>query len=105
MPQNIPQSTVKQLATFVREEDLEDLENLGRDLQERSRVAGENGRVYLMQQYTRMAAMVKPEVERIRKRFDREIMAELRREEKRLKKQQRAEAEEAAEHAEAETTS
>ncbi|GCE04241.1 hypothetical protein [Dictyobacter aurantiacus] len=78
-----------QLATFVREEDLEDLEKLSKDLEDYAHKAREDGRIYLLQQYTRLMAIVDPEIDRVKKRFKRENLAFLRKEEKRLKKERK----------------
>ena len=73
----------------VREEDLEDLEALKSDLLARVEKAREDGRVYLMSQYTRLVALISPEIKRIRDRFDRETLAAVRKEEAALKLQAR----------------
>jgi hypothetical protein len=70
----------------IREEDLEDLEALKRDLLGRVNKAHDDGRVYLMSQYTRLVALISPEIKRIRDRFDRETLAMVRKEEAALKK-------------------
>lgn len=80
-------SEVKSLATLVREEDLESLEELRRELQTRCDQAGADGRVYMMQQYIRLVAIVSPEIDRVQRRFKRESLAALRRTHKDLKTQ------------------
>lgn len=85
----------KQLATFVREEDVDDLEKLSKQLEDMAHQAREDGRVYLLQQYTRLIAVVDPEIDRVKKRFKRENMAFLRKEEKRLKEERRKQKNEA----------
>ncbi|GER87590.1 hypothetical protein KDW_17520 [Dictyobacter vulcani] len=76
-----------QLATFVREEDLEDMEKLSKDLEDYAHKARQDGRIYLLQQYIRLTAIINPEIDRIKRRFQRENLAFLRKEEKRLKKE------------------
>ena len=78
----------------VREEDLEDLEALKSDLLARVEKAREDGRVYLMSQYTRLVALISPEIKRIRDRFDRETLAAVRKEEAALRKAARQQSEE-----------
>jgi hypothetical protein len=78
----------------VREEDLEDLEALKSDLLARVEKAHEDGRIYLMSQYTRLVALISPEIKRIRDRFDRETLAAVRKEEAELRKAARQQSEE-----------
>jgi len=85
------QADIKSATAFVREEDLQDLEALRRDLMDRCDHARGEGRVYLMAQYTRLLALVMPEIKRIRDRFDRETLAAIRKEHKHLKGQDDAE--------------
>lgn len=80
--------TIKAAQSLVRDEDLQELEDLHRDLLSRADKARNDGRVYLMSQYVRMVALVSPEIKRIRDRFDRETLAALRKEHKALKKEQ-----------------
>lgn len=75
----------KALAWTIREEDLEDLEALKRDLLAKGEQARGDGRLYLSAQYTRMIALVSPEIKRIRDRWDRETLANVRKEEAALK--------------------
>lgn len=75
-------------ATVVREEDLQDLEELLRDLQDRSDKARQDGRVFMLQQYIRLISMVSPEVTRVQRRFSRESLASLRKAHKELKSSQ-----------------
>jgi hypothetical protein len=77
----------KQLASFVREEDLEDMDKLRVQIEDLAHQARQDGRVYLLAQYTRLLATVNPEIDRIKKRFQRENLAFLRKEEKRLKEE------------------
>ena len=92
-------ATGTQMAMAPREEDLQELEDLYRDMQERVDKARTDGRVYMMQEYTRILALVSPEIDRIQKRFKRESLAAFRKEHKDLKAQAKAaqrDAEEAA---------
>lgn len=79
----------RQLAAYVREEDLADLEQLSKHLEDLAHKAREDGRAYLLAHYTRLMATVNPEIDRIKKRFQRENLAFLRKEQKRLKQEQR----------------
>jgi hypothetical protein len=74
-----------QLATFVQEEDLDDFGELHKQVQELAHKAREDGRIYLLTQYTRLLAVIEPEIERVQRRFKRENLAYLRREAGRLK--------------------
>lgn len=77
---------------MVREEDLDDLRKLLGELQSRVDAARNDGRVYLMSQYVRLVAMVTPEIERIERRFNREILAAFRKEHVLLKQEKKAQA-------------
>lgn len=76
---------IKAAASIVREEDLQDLENVLRDLQDRCDQAGQDGRIYMMQMYIRLIAIVSPEIDRIQRRFKRDSIASLRKTHKQLK--------------------
>jgi len=76
---------IKSMSAMVREEDLAELEDLRKDLQSRSDKAGENGQIYMMQQYIRLLAIVSPEIDRVQRRFARESLASLRKTHKDLK--------------------
>lgn len=91
----VTQDTIRAHQATVREEDLEDLEALKRDLLDRVNKAHDDGRVYLMSQYTRLIALISPEIKRIRDRFDRETLATVRKEEATLKKAAKAAREQA----------
>lgn len=97
MANNINIKNSAKLATFVREEDLEDLEKFSKDLEDYAHKAREDGRIYLLQQYIRLSAIINPEIDRIKRRFQRENLAYLRKEEKRLKAEHRASKEAAGE--------
>ncbi len=73
------------MAAMVREEDLEELKELQGDLQNRIDKASEDGRVFMMQQYVVLYALVTTEVKRIQARFHRETTAANRRAAKELK--------------------
>jgi len=92
MAMNNPHPTGAQLASMVREEDLEDLEKLLKDLEDSAHKAKDDGRIYMAQQYIVLVANVNAEVHRIRARFKREAIASLRKETKRIKDEQRANA-------------
>jgi len=74
-----------QMALAPREEDLADLENLLRTLQGEVDKARGDGRLFMMAEYVRLVALVSPEVDRIQRRFKREILAESRKEHADLK--------------------
>lgn len=90
MAKDLTQEKIKNLAQTVREEDLEELEDLRRNLQEKADQARESGRVFMMQQYIMLIANVSPQIKRIRDRFDREALADFRKAHKSLKAQARA---------------
>jgi len=75
----------KSLAWSITDEDLQELEGLKRDLLAKGDQARSAGSLYLSAQYTRMVAMVSPEIKRVRDRFDRETIASVRKEEAALK--------------------
>src|SRR5579885_1566643 len=89
-------AAMRAAASLVREEDLEDLEQLAHDLQDRADKASADGRVFLFGQYVRLLAIVNPEVVRIRKRFQRESLASLRKMHVQMKKEARDQAQEAS---------
>jgi hypothetical protein len=92
-----PSENARIVAAMVRPEDLEELQGLHTDLQQRIDAARQDGRLFMMGQYVRLLALVTPEIDRIQKRFNREALAAHRKEHKALKK----EAKEAAEAANA----
>ena len=61
------------------EQDLTDLEELRRDMQERVDAAHADGRVFMMQQYVLLLAQVTSTMNRIQARFNREMLADMRR--------------------------
>ena len=87
------------VAAMVREEDLQELEELLRDLQGKADQAHSDGRVYLMSQYVRLVALVSPEIDRIHRRFKRDTLAAMRRMHKDLKLEQKNAAAEAQQSA------
>jgi len=74
-----------QAATFIREEDLDELVGLLRELKERVQKAREDGRIFMMQEYVQLVALISPQVNRIQRRFEREDLASFRKEHKLLK--------------------
>jgi len=84
--------TGAQLASMVREEDLEDLEKLLKDLEDSAHKAKDDGRLFMASQYIGLIATINSEVHRLRVRFKREAIASLRRETKQLKEEARANA-------------
>ena len=85
--------TGAQLASMVREEDLEDLEALLKDLEDKAHQSKDDGRLFMASQYITLIATINSEVHRIRVRFKREAIASLRKDTKRLKEEARANAE------------
>ena len=77
----------------VREEDLEELEKFKIELQDRADQARTDGRPFMMQQYVHLIAIVSTQTTKLRKRFERESLAEMRRANKLLKEQQKQEQE------------
>ena len=90
-----PSEQARIVASVVREEDLQEMEEFHRKLQERIDQARDDGRLYIMGQWVRLQAMLSAEIDRVQRRFARETLAANRREHKRLKQ----EAKEAAESA------
>ncbi|MFL5626711.1 MAG: hypothetical protein ACJ788_14090 [Ktedonobacteraceae bacterium] len=72
-------------ATIVREEDLDELEELLREVKTRVHKSRDDGRTFMMAQYTRIVGMLSPEVTRLRKRLEREDLAAFRRDHKTMK--------------------
>ena len=79
-----------QMAMAPREEDLADLEKLLKDLQAEVDKARDDGRIFMMQEYVRLVALVSPEIDRIQRRFKRESLAASRKEHADLKAATRA---------------
>lgn len=90
MAKNITTANGTQMAMAPREEDLQDLEKLLRTLQGEVDKAREDGRIFMMQEYVRLVALVSPEIDRIQRRFNRETLAAFRKEHADLKAQARA---------------
>ncbi|HLG76647.1 MAG TPA: hypothetical protein VKX46_09535 [Ktedonobacteraceae bacterium] len=76
-------------ASIVNEEDLEDLEGFQREIGNRVEKAHEDGRAFMMAQYVRLLAIVTSEVERLRRRFERESLAQHRKAHQQLREQLR----------------
>ena len=79
-----------QMAMAPREEDLTDLEKLLSDLQGEVDKARDEGRIFMMQEYVRLVALVSPEIDRIQRRFKRESLASSRKEHADMKAAARA---------------
>jgi len=82
----------KAQAWMITDEDLQELEGLLKELRDRVDKAHDDGRIYMMQQYTTLVATVSSEVRKVRNRFDRESIAAMRRAHKELKLNARGEA-------------
>ena len=85
MADRMPRSPQGGLAFSVREEDLEELEQFATELRNRVHDHKEKGGLFMMQKYTQILADVSSEVRKIRARFDRETIADMRRTHKELK--------------------
>jgi hypothetical protein len=94
-----PSQNGRIVGAIVTENDLQEMEDLLRDLQGRCDKAREDGRIFMMQQYVQLVALVSPEIDRIQRRFKRETLASFRKEHKRLKLEAKEAAETAAESA------
>ena len=79
------------MVAMVREEDLEELKELQDELQNRIDKKSEDGRVFMMQQYVQLYALVTADVKRIQARFHRETTAANRRAAKELKESKKGE--------------
>ena len=83
--------TGSQINAMVREEDLEELEGLLKELRDRTGKSHDDGRVFMMAVYTDLTANVSTRVHKVRARFNRESLAGMRRDHKELKLQSRVE--------------
>ena len=92
MAEKPDRAAMRAAASLVREEDLEDLETLAHDLQQKADQASADGRVFLFGQYVTLLAFVNPEIARIRRRFQRESLASLRKMHKQMKEDARDQA-------------
>ena len=101
IPGLTPSESARIAAAVVREEDLQELQDLRADLQGRIDKARTDGRLYMMGRYVMLLAGVSLEVDRIQARFSREALATHRKEHKALKLQLKAAKEAAQEEAEA----
>ncbi len=70
----------KTMSMAPTEEDLKDLEGLLASLQKDVDKARDDGRIFMMNEYVRLVALVSPEINRIQARFKREILAASRKE-------------------------
>ena len=61
------------------EQDLTDLEDLRRDMQGRVDQARDDGRVFMMQEYVILLSSVTSKINKIQARFNREMLADMRR--------------------------
>src|SRR5689334_20059105 len=95
VPGLTPAENARIVAAVVREEDLQELQDLRAEFQGRIDKAREDGRLYMMGRYLMMLAGVSHEIDRIQKRFSRESLAAHRKEHKALKKQLKAAQQEA----------
>src|SRR5436309_2005405 len=77
------------VASIITESDLEELQALHSELLSRVDQAKTDGRLFMMGQYVRMIALVSPEIDRIERRFKREVLASVRKEHKMLKEDHR----------------
>src|SRR5213082_1496097 len=82
------------VASIITESDLEELQALHSELLTRVDSARTDGRLFMMSHYIRMVALISPEIDRVERRFKREVLASVRKEHKMLK----LEAKEAAEN-------
>lgn len=81
-------ATLNLAAQTIREEDLQDLQDFLRELKSRVQKAHDDGRTFMMQQYTILVATVSPQVSRLQRRFEREDLAAFRKQHKHLKLEQ-----------------
>ena len=95
VPGLTPAERARIAAAVVREEDLQEMQDLRADLQSRIDKAREDGRLYMMGRYVMMLAGVSHEIDRIQQRFSRDSLAAHRKEHKSLKKQLKEAQEEA----------
>ncbi len=86
-------------ASVVREEDLVDLENFQKDLEQRVEQAYTDGRAFMMAKYVSILAGIKSEAKRLRDRFDRETLAAHRAAQKELAASEREKAQTARDNA------
>jgi hypothetical protein len=88
-----PSENGRIVASIITDSDLEELQALHGELLDRVAKAREDGRLFMMGHYVRMVALISPEIDRVERRFKREVLASVRKEHKMLK----LEAKEAAE--------
>jgi hypothetical protein len=89
-----PGENGKIVASIITEDDLDELQKLHSELLTRVDSARTDGRLFMMGQYVRLVALISPEIDRVERRFKREVLASVRKEHKMLK----LEAKEAAEN-------
>ena len=90
--QNPNAATIRAAQSMVQEDDLEDLKSVQRELSSHVDKARDDGRVYLMSQYVRLVALITPEIERIERRFNRDMISSMRKEHVLLKQEKKAQA-------------
>ncbi len=89
-----PSENARLVASIITDSDLEELQALHGELLDRVSKARNDGRLFMMSHYIRMVALISPEIDRVERRFKREVLASVRKEHKMLK----LEAKEAAEN-------
>ena len=72
------------------EQDLTDLEDLRRDMQARVDAARDDGRVFMMQQYVLLHSQLTSTINKINARFNREMLADMRKQHTDLRLEARA---------------
>jgi hypothetical protein len=72
---------------IITPDDLQDMEDFQRDLEEKIDRAHAESRPYIMDQYVAILAKVQVEIKRVRNRFEREGIASRRKKQKELKAQ------------------
>lgn len=80
----------KQITVAPIEQDLTDLENLRRDMQTHVDEAHNDGRVFMMQEYVLLLAQITSTINKVQARFNREMLADMRRTHKDLRAEVRA---------------
>lgn len=84
-----PGENAKAVAAMVQEEDLTDLQDLKKLIQDRVDKARDDGRLFAMALNVRLLATVSLEADRIARRFNREVLAMHRKTQKEMAKARR----------------
>jgi len=84
------------VASIITEDDLEELQKLHSELLSRVDQARTDGRLFVMGHYVRLVALISPEIDRVERRFKREVLASVRKEHKLLKLEKKEAAESSA---------